>query len=98
MTQTKADRTEAAKKAAATRERNKVRAKSQSQGIKAAASRQANAASDSVNDARRAVGSAAIVPLAFPAELSMLAASVRGFIAHPYFVRGDLTAVWLKAS
>ena len=59
MTATKADRTEAAKKAAATRERNQKRAKSQSQGIKAAASRQGNAASDSFNDARRAVGSAA---------------------------------------
>ena len=47
---------------------------------------------------RRAVASAAIVPLAFPAELSLLAASVRGFVAHPYFVRGDLTTVWLNGS
>jgi peptide/nickel transport system substrate-binding protein len=44
---------------------------------------------------RRAVGAAAVVPLAFPAEISLLAAAVHGFVPHPYFVRGDLTAVWL---
>ena len=59
MTQTKADRSAAAKKAAATRERNQVRAESQTQGIKAAATRQSNAAKDGFSDARRTVGSAA---------------------------------------
>lgn len=47
---------------------------------------------------RRATGTAAVVPLAFPAEVSLLGAAVRGFVPHPFFVRGDLTAVWLKRS
>ncbi len=59
MTQTKADRREAGKKAAATRERNETRARSEAQGLKAASTRQANAAVDRLNDAKNAVGSAA---------------------------------------
>ena len=51
-TQTKADRTEAAKKAAATRERNQKRAASKDQGRKAAASRFGNDARDGLNKAR----------------------------------------------
>lgn len=54
MAQTKADRQAAAKKAAATRKRNEVRAKSQAQGKKAASSRQQNEARDSLTDAKRA--------------------------------------------
>ena len=59
MTQTKADRTAAAKKAAATRERNKVRAESSERGHDAAASRFRGQAQDSVKDARRAAGQVA---------------------------------------
>lgn len=59
---------------------------------------QAKAAAAWLAADRRAVGSAAVVPLAYPAELSLLAATVRGFVPHPYFVRGDLTAVWLSPS
>lgn len=51
-TQTKADRSAAAKKAAATRERNQIRSKSQDQGRKAAASRFANDARDNLGKAR----------------------------------------------
>ena len=43
-------------------------------------------------------GLAAVVPLAFLSESSLLGPDVRGFVAHPYFVRGDLTAVWLDRS
>jgi hypothetical protein len=43
-TQTKADRQAAAKKAAATRQRNQVRARSQQAGQKAASTRQKNSA------------------------------------------------------
>lgn len=53
MAQTKADRQEAAKKAAATRERNQTRETSGTRGTKAAASRQANTASDSLAEARK---------------------------------------------
>ncbi len=59
MTQTKADRQEAAKKAAATRERNKIKSESEQRGTKAAATRQGNAAGESLSQAREAVGSAA---------------------------------------
>ena len=38
---------------------------------------------------------ATIVPLAFLSETSLLGPDVRGFVPHPYFIRGDLTAVWL---
>jgi hypothetical protein len=58
MAQTKADRQEAAKKAAATRERNRTRSKSSIRGTKAASSRQGNAAADSFGDVRRALGNA----------------------------------------
>jgi hypothetical protein len=58
MTQTKADRQEAAKKAAATRERNRIRSESQTRGTKAAATRQGNAAVESIDQAKRAAGSA----------------------------------------
>ena len=47
---------------------------------------------------RRAVAASAVIPLAFPAEISLLASPVRGFVPHPFFVRGDLTAVWLNPS
>ena len=57
MTQTKADRSAAAKKAAATRERNQVRKDSSEQGHKAAASRFQNQASDSLADARKKANS-----------------------------------------
>jgi hypothetical protein len=53
MTQTKADRQEAAKKAAATRERNRTRETSQDRGTKAAASRQQNNASDHLTEVRK---------------------------------------------
>ncbi len=59
MAQTKADRKAAAKKAAATRERNKTKAESQRRGDKAAATRQSNMAAESLNQAKRAAGSAA---------------------------------------
>jgi hypothetical protein len=58
-TQTKADRSAAGKKAAATRERNEKRAASKDQGRKAAASRFTNNARDSVNKARTEAGKAA---------------------------------------
>jgi len=56
---TKADRQEAAKKAAATRERNKIRKESEVRGTKAAASRQSNAALSGLEQARRTAESAA---------------------------------------
>lgn len=46
----------------------------------------------------RAVGLAAVVPLVHVVETSLLGPRVRGFVAHPFFVRGDLTAVWLQTS
>jgi hypothetical protein len=59
MTQTKADRQEAAKKAAATRERNRIRNESETRGTKAAASRQSNNAVASLEQAKRTAESAA---------------------------------------
>lgn len=59
MAQTKADRSAAAKKAAATRERNQIREESSERGHKAATSRFQRQAQDSVKDARRAASSAA---------------------------------------
>ena len=56
MAQTKADRSAAAKKAAATRERNQKKARSQSAGTKAAATRQGKAAGQAAGQARRAAG------------------------------------------
>lgn len=38
---------------------------------------------------------AAVIPLAFLQETSLIGPGVRGFEQHPYFLRGDLTAVWL---
>ena len=58
MTQTKADRQEAAKKAAATRERNRTREESKQRGTKAAATRQGNAAGESVEQAKQSARSA----------------------------------------
>jgi hypothetical protein len=52
---TKADRTAAAKKAAATRERNQKRAASKVQGKKAASTRQQHEAQDALSQARRTV-------------------------------------------
>ena len=59
MTQTKADRQAAAKKAAATRKRNEIRSDSKTRGTKAAASRQQNNAVDNLTQARNTVESAA---------------------------------------
>jgi hypothetical protein len=53
MAQTKADRQEAAQKAAATRQRNQTRNASKTRGTKAAASRQSNNAGDNLADARK---------------------------------------------
>jgi hypothetical protein len=58
MPQTKADRQEAAKKAAATRERKRTREESKQRGTKAAATRQGNAAADSVDQAKRSARTA----------------------------------------
>ena len=58
MPQTKADRQEAAKKAAATRERNRTREESKERGTKAAATRQGNAAAASVDQAKQSARSA----------------------------------------
>ena len=57
MAQTKADRKAAAKKAAATRQRNQLRETSHTRGKKAAASRQQNLALRSLGDAKRTAGS-----------------------------------------
>jgi hypothetical protein len=59
MTQTKADRSAAAKKGAATRQRNAQRTRSQTAGTKAAATRQGRTAASSANEATTAVKSAA---------------------------------------
>jgi hypothetical protein len=56
--QTKADRQAAAKKGAATRERNRTRAESSKRGTKAAASAQSNRASANVDDAKHSASSA----------------------------------------
>jgi ABC-type transport system substrate-binding protein len=40
-------------------------------------------------------GLAAVVPLAFLSEVSTVSTRVRGLYAHPFFVRGDVTAFWL---
>jgi hypothetical protein len=58
MAQAKADRKAAGKKAAATRERNKTKAKSQTRGTKAASTRQGNAAVESLDQAKRAASGA----------------------------------------
>ena len=57
-TQTKADRQAAAKKAAATRERNRTREESKERGTKAAATRQGNQAAESVDRAKQSARSA----------------------------------------
>jgi hypothetical protein len=56
--QTKADRQAAAKKAAATRERNRARADNSKRGTKAAASAQSNRASAHVDEAKHSANSA----------------------------------------
>jgi hypothetical protein len=53
MAQSKADRSAAAKKGAATRERNRKKAESEAAGKKAAGTRQGREAADSVNQAKR---------------------------------------------
>jgi hypothetical protein len=58
VAQTKADRQAAAKKAAATRQRNTTRKRSQTTGKKAAATRQGNAAAQNAQQARGAAGQA----------------------------------------
>ena len=55
MAQAKADRSAAAKKAAATRQRNQAKAKSQSAGTKAAATRQGKAAGQAADQAKRVI-------------------------------------------
>jgi hypothetical protein len=77
MPQTKADRQAAAKKAAATRERNKTKAKSQARGTKAASTRQGNAAAESLDQAKRAA-SGAISGLATAAKHAGTAAKEAG--------------------
>lgn len=57
-TQTKADRQEAAQKAAATRKRNQTRDSSREAGRKAAATRQQNDAIEAAKQARRDVDNA----------------------------------------
>ncbi len=47
---------------------------------------------------RQATALAAVVPLLHLNERSVLGPRVRGFVPHPYFVRGDLTNVWLESS
>jgi hypothetical protein len=59
MTQTKADRSAAAKKGAATRQRNAQRGKSETAGKKAASTRQGRTAAASASDAKSGVRSAA---------------------------------------
>jgi hypothetical protein len=58
MPQTKADRQAAAKKAAATRERNKKRAQSQEAGTKGAATRQGNEARAGAQQAKQSANGA----------------------------------------
>ena len=58
MAQTKADRQAAAKKGAATRERNRTREESQERGTKAAATRQGNEAAADVEQAKQSARSA----------------------------------------
>ena len=55
MAQTEADRKAAAKKAAATRERNQQREKSHEAGVKGAATRQGNEAADSAHEAKESL-------------------------------------------
>ena len=57
MAQTKADRSAAAKKGTATRERNRKRAESQAAGSKSAATRQGNAAAEAAGQLRKAAAS-----------------------------------------
>lgn len=57
-TQTKADRSEAAKKAAATRKRNEIRDSSRIGGVKATATRQRNDAIEAAKRARQEAGKA----------------------------------------
>lgn len=45
---------------------------------------------------RTALATAAVVPIAWLRELVALNERVRGFRAHPFFVRGDPTALWLE--
>jgi ABC-type transport system substrate-binding protein len=47
---------------------------------------------------RQAVSLAGVVPLLHLTETSILGPRVRGFVPHPYFVRGDLTALWLSST
>jgi hypothetical protein len=56
MAQTKADRSTAGKKAAATRQRNQQKQRAQTGGTKAAASRQGRAAGQAAGQAKRAAG------------------------------------------
>jgi hypothetical protein len=58
MAQTKADRSAAAKKGAATRERNRKKAKSEAAGKKAAGTRQTRKAAESASQAKRAADGA----------------------------------------
>ncbi|MEA2346248.1 MAG: hypothetical protein QOG62_35 [Thermoleophilaceae bacterium] len=59
MAQTQADRQAAAKKAAATRERNRIREESSVRGSKAASSRQRHNAGDELRSARRSASTGA---------------------------------------
>jgi hypothetical protein len=79
--QAKSDRSAAAKKAAATRQRNREHAQAQQAGKKAAATRERRAASDtaeeSVNQARQATRGA-VAGLAASARLAGQAAKLAG--------------------
>lgn len=44
----------------------------------------------------RALTLATVLPLAFVDDLVAVAGRVRGFSPHPFFVRGDPTALWLE--
>lgn len=58
MAQNKADRSAAAKKAAATRKRNQQKGENSESGKKAAATRQGNKASENLDEAKQSAGGA----------------------------------------
>lgn len=62
----------------------------------ASAAEGAAAASAWANADSLATSLAAVVPLAYLQEESSLGARIMGFVPHPFFTHGDLTALWLK--
>ena len=104
MPQTKADRSAAAKKAAATRKRNQQRASSSTAGKKAAGTRQGRDAAGALCSAKRAVGSAAVVVThGGPGSIALSVTLGRRPIVVPRLqslgehVDGDIAYVWWKA-